>query len=1231
MISTTTAHTMDMTTDHSMMESHAGDPAKQMDHSAITELISTMTPTNVAINSGRWSSASTWADGRIPATGAKVLISEGVTVTYDQAYTEQESPPRIETIAIEGQLSFTRTRDTKLLVETILNAPQGVLDIGVAAENTAQIIFTSDRSIRDLQSWDPTQLAKGLISHGKVDINGAEKTDSVELVGDAIAGDRILTLGQSPTGWRVGDTIVLGGSSINRYGSHENNSAFRDEVLKITAIDGNKISFTNENIKTGDKNVLRYDHQRPDIAEKESLKLHVANTTRNVSFETEGGKTVPVANRAHVMFMHNPDVQVHNAGFYELGRSDKSQLVDDIGTNVDGSKGNGTNPRGRYPLHFHRNGVDDLNSIAAVARGNAVVGSPGWGITHHDSHVNLIENVVFDVVGAGIAAESGNEIGIWKDNTVIKATGAPNMQFGLHHPYRRKRFDFGIEGVGYWVQGAAQVQNQNNVAISSNTGLNLFGDSLQGTFFKDAATIPIKDLPVQLQKLFPQDQIEVEVNDIPLRELTGFESYNTSTGMIIWGHMTDPDGRGEFIGASAPNQKGAHEGRSLIDNFKIWGVDKHGIQVIYSSSLDFEDGLVVSQNPQEQKGLVGVFQNEIAVDTQYNNIRVDGFTEGLKVSLPESGSAAVQVAERLAATVSNSDLTNNKYALGKVDHLRNGKPLSLESFVRLENNLFDNNGRNKAPVAQFQTKAIGGQALELDGSQSFDIDPTIQESKGKGIVAYAWDLNDDDKIDQFGSKIQHFFDEVGPHKITLTVQDHSGAVNKVTQTIDVEQVAYAEAFANGDFSQTRPILKVSENSSQYEDKGWYTDAQITDGAAVLSAPGKWRAALGQVISDRKIRRGLQNLSFSLKNIEGGTSPLESEINNEISISLWGIDGEFNQDPRQKNGIRPVGTLPMQSELLLQKNFGGTSGEFFDWKNFSYDVDLGGGYDRLLFKVVSNKAKDKGDFVAIDDVSLIDSDQITTSQKPMSIASIAENDSEIAQTLEKATQPVVSLSFDEGQGKIAADTSSQGADNSGQLLGEVSWEAHSGGYAVSFDGSDAVNLRNSKDINKGIHGKRTISLQFQVDELATDGKKQVIYEEGGSIRGLNIYIDEDKLFVGGWNMPAKESKWQGTWLSTDSFSTGEWQHVSLVLDGENQVAQNAFSAYLNGELFGKGEGSQLWSHTDRISLGSVNQKTRFHDGQVGSAGHGLTGAIDDVKIFNDALATNEVETLAAPFS
>ena len=41
----------------------------------------------------------------------------------------------------------------------------------------------------------------------------------------------------------------------------------------------------------------------------------------------------------------------------------------------------------------------------------------------------------------------------------------------------------------------------------------------------------------------------------------------------------------------------------------------------------------------------------------------------------------------------------------------------------------------------------------------------------------------------------------------------------------------------------------------------------------------------------------------------------------------------------------------------------------------------------------------------------------------------------------------------------------------------------------------------------------MSLWFRLDELGDPGEKQIIYEEGGRVRGLNIYADGDQLYVG----------------------------------------------------------------------------------------------------------------------
>ncbi|WP_121970436.1 CAP domain-containing protein [Leptolyngbya sp. BC1307] len=948
---------------HSM----ADDPKRHQDHEAFAKLMAAATPTHTAIKSGAWSDPQTWQNGRVPDANATALIKQGTTVTYDQV-----SDARLRTIINQGNLKFAANKDTQLLVETILNGPEGKLDIGaenqaVAADKKARIIFTSDRTINT--QWDPTQLSKGLVSHGEVNIYGADKLDKVALAGDATASSSVLTFKQAPTGWQIGDKIVLGGTGYGWNGTDADNSRLQDEVLTVTAINGNQVSFVNDDIESGDRNVLRFDHTRSDITATNQLSLYAANLTRNVSFETENGKNVPIDRRAHVMLMHSPKVNVLNAGFYDLGRSDKSKVVDDIGKNVDGSNGNGSNIRGRYSLHLHRTGADSLDGQAALLRGNAVVGSPGWGIVQHDSHAGLEDNIVFDVVGSGIVAESGNEIGWWTDNMVIKTTGAQGKGDSQRET-RDNRFDFGFEGDGYWIQGAAQVKNKDNKAVSSNrTGMTLFGSVLapKGRF-RDQETILVKNLPAELQKLFPKDQTEVDVRDVPMARISGFESYNAHTGFQVWGHQTNFDGEGDF---SSQDVKTAHQGRSLIDNFKLWGNRWTGAVVQYSTHIDLKDGLILGRGADKISGGQGLSNNHASFGTTYDNLTIAGFSEGVQFEYPNNDK------DFISPELKNSKLFNNTYHLAKVGHRGpiDGRPSDFGSFVKLSNNQFAEQQNNRAPVAKFSNKGIGGLAVQLDGSASSDLDP-LRSADGsprslasKGIAAYGWDLNNDGKIDRFGRTISHVFDQAGSRDVSLTVLDSQGKASTLTQKIDVKPTAYANALKDGAFNSGTKLSEGWKSGSGSSDQGWYADkgVSLADGAAKLSAAGDWGNFLGQVIRDQQVRRGQQKLSFKLKNLEGSTGkPWER---NEIKVTLWGVNGQFNNNPWEGTGPTQPGTLPMQRTQLVSKAFGGEAGEFFDWKNFNMDVNLGKGYDYLLFQVSTTRTNNPQDYVAIDNISL----------------------------------------------------------------------------------------------------------------------------------------------------------------------------------------------------------------------------------------------------------------------
>ena len=177
-------------------------------------------------------------------------------------------------------------------------------------------------------------------------------------------------------------------------------------------------------------------------------------------------------------------------------------------------------------------------------------------------------------------------------------------------------------------------------------------------------------------------------------------------------------------------------------------------------------------------------------------------------------------------------------------------------------------------------------------------------------------------------------------------------------------------------------------------------------------------------------------------------------------------------------------------------------------------------------------------------------------------------------------------------------------------------------ALNFDGiNDYVKIENSADINTGNNNaQKTIEAWFKVENKNITSHKQVIYEQGGTVRGLNIYIYGGLLYVGGWN--EQESQWNpGTWLSTNNIQNNTWHHVALTLNGGNTVTNNAFKGYLNGNQFGSGQGSKLWGHSGDIAI-ARNRDTKFHTGDFNSEKY-FDGIIDEVRLWNIARSQNQI--------
>ena len=499
--------------------SHSSDAGLMKDHSQLLDLfpLAGESGTVVALNGGSWFDPGTWSTGKVPQDGQDVYIPFGVSVVVDGV-----SNANLDTVGVDGGLHFAVDVDTRLKVDTLLTGPSSAFTVGtddnpVQEGVSAEIIIHRDNGSIN-RSEDPGELSKGVVTHGHVEMAGQDKVDHLKASVNPEAGDNFLIFDGPVTGWEAGDKLVVAGTRLL------GENSFEDEVVTVKSIQ----SIGNGQYRVNLDQTLKYDHIPPEVSNGEVLQVPVANYTRNVFIGTESdnylgdGKTVPIDERGHVMFMHNKDVSVKNVEFFELGRTDKSEKLDDA-----------DNVAGRYALHFHRTG-GDADEEPAVAEGNAVWGSPGWGIVHHDAHLDVVSNAVFGVNGGAIIAESGNETGVWADNITIQTTGdyvTLNSEHGnsLDHPAARTQLlnDSFHQGIGYGFKSRL-IETTDNIAVSSNAaGYSFWPMGTEGPshIYADPADYEAVN---GYDPFFGQD--EVRPSEIPIRSFSGNESLVSHVG-----------------------------------------------------------------------------------------------------------------------------------------------------------------------------------------------------------------------------------------------------------------------------------------------------------------------------------------------------------------------------------------------------------------------------------------------------------------------------------------------------------------------------------------------------------------------------------------------------------------------------------------------------------------------------------------------------------------------------
>ena len=356
-------------------------------------------------------------------------VAEGETVHAGGAWT-------CDALRVSGTLHIESP--AHLTAASIYVAGTGALHVGSEARPATQVtIELSHSDCAPLETSEPNAwsdcLSDGtLVSVGEVHIHGAPKTSWTQLNADCAAGCASLSVDECD-GWSVGERIVVaatGGEAesyaqlINVAASGDPQDNYKAEERTIASI--SHAGGGREGCTVGVDSPLLYRHRGEYLHGVVPTRAEVANLARSVTitgppvhwvdaaapiYGGQGLTTVQVGGGVMVVEW----ARVENCGRVALGE---------------------------YCLHWHL--VGDCPDCAF--RGNVVEGGVNKGITLHGTHnATVDDNVVYDVRGASIYVEDGNEVGNTLSNNCLICPSLSNAaQIG-----RLSNAFTGVTGTGH--------------------------------------------------------------------------------------------------------------------------------------------------------------------------------------------------------------------------------------------------------------------------------------------------------------------------------------------------------------------------------------------------------------------------------------------------------------------------------------------------------------------------------------------------------------------------------------------------------------------------------------------------------------------------------------------------------------------------------------------------------------------------------------------------------------
>jgi len=190
-------------------------------------------------------------------------------------------------------------------------------------------------------------------------------------------------------------------------------------------------------------------------------------------------------------------------------------------------------------------------------------------------------------------------------------------------------------------------------------------------------------------------------------------------------------------------------------------------------------------------------------------------------------------------------------------------------------------------------------------------------------------------------------------------------------------------------------------------------------------------------------------------------------------------------------------------------------------------------------------------------------------------------------------------FDEGSGTKAGDSSGKG--HHGTIHGTPQWIAGMVGGAIVFEGDgDYVEIGNPADWPAG-RAPRSMCAWLRTEDLTATWHFAVSYGSPATSQAMFIGLNGTALYGGGYGDDVYVS---------DFWEIGVWHHIALTYDGTTA------RLYADGiEMTSAAKNWNLVRSQARMGQ-QVNDLNEFWD-----------GAVDDVRIYNQALSPEEVAAVA----